>query len=195
MTRPSGRSPELVAKAPVATTTIRVLGPLEVVPGRAGDPARECPASPSSAVLLAHANEIVWTDRLLEALWGEGSRAPGSRWPAARRWHGSSHRCPGSGRRSVTLRLQTHPAGYRFVVERDELDASRFETLVRVGLTSTDRPMTAVQAFDDTLRVCGAAHPTGTRRRGFRGPGDRPARRAPGSGRRRTRRRPRHWRG
>ena len=74
MTRPSGRSPELVAKAPVATTAIRVLGPLEVV--RDGQGIRLGSAQRRLlAVLLAHANEIVSTDRLLEALWGEGSRA------------------------------------------------------------------------------------------------------------------------
>src|SRR4029077_16513810 len=129
MTRPSGRSPELVAKAPAATTAIRVLGPLEVV--RDGQGIRLGSAQRRLlAVLLAHANEIVSTDRLLEALWGEGSRAPGTggRGTSVARLQSSVSRL-----RSALghARLQTHPAGYRFVVERDELDASRFETLVR----------------------------------------------------------------
>ena len=75
MTRPSGRSPELVAKAPAATTAIRVLGPLEVL--RDGQGIRLGSAQRRLlAVLLTHANEIVSTDRLRDALWGKGSRAP-----------------------------------------------------------------------------------------------------------------------
>ena len=158
MTRPSGRSPELVAKAPAATTAIRVLGPLEVL--RDGQGIRLGSAQRRLlAVLLTHANEIVSTDRLRDALWGKGSRAPeaGARSTSVARLQSSVSRL-----RSALghARLQTHPAGYRFVVERDELDAFRFENLVQVGLTSTDRPMTALQAFDDALALWrGAPYP------------------------------------
>jgi DNA-binding SARP family transcriptional activator len=75
-------------------------------------------------MLLLSANEVVSTDRLIDALWGEES--------------------PGSGRTALQVRvsqlrkalgaggelIQTRPPGYSLRLEREQLDLYQFERLV-----------------------------------------------------------------
>jgi class 3 adenylate cyclase len=48
-------------------------------------------------------------------------------------------------------RVETRPPGYRLCVASGEVDALRFEELVRVGLGSSDRAEVAVRTFDQAL--------------------------------------------
>src|SRR5207237_1441262 len=47
----------------------------------------------------------------------------------------------------------TRPPGYRLRIATDELDALRFEELVRTGLDSSDEPDVALRTFDDALAL------------------------------------------
>ena len=108
-----------------------ILGPLEV---RDRGRMVPCPSAKQRlllAVLLLHANEVVSTDALTEALWGE--RPP----PSARKalqMHVSQLRAllepdrPGGGQGSL---LVTRPPGYQLTVEPGRLDLHRFEAGVR----------------------------------------------------------------
>ena len=50
-------------------------------------------------------------------------------------------------------RLETRPPGYRLRVATGEVDASRFEELVRVGLGSAERAGGRAREFDEALRL------------------------------------------
>src|SRR4051794_7520707 len=108
-----------------------ILGPLEV---RDGGRVVACPSAKQRlllAVLLLNANEVVSTDRLVGALWGE--RPP----PSARKalqMHVSQlrvllepDRTPGA-RGSV---IETRPPGYQLRLDNGALDLDRFEVAVR----------------------------------------------------------------
>jgi DNA-binding SARP family transcriptional activator len=99
-----------------------ILGPLKVVdgdreltPGRAKQRAL-------LAMLLLHRNEVVASDRLVGALWGE---APPASAPTALHGHVSALR-----KLLGAERIRTQAPGYRLRVDPDELDLARFEALV-----------------------------------------------------------------
>jgi DNA-binding SARP family transcriptional activator len=124
-------------------TTLWVLGQLEVVRGgervRLGSPQQRR----LLAVLVVHANEVVSSDRLVDVLWGDG--------PPRSATHTLQTLL---SRLRATLGddcLETRPPGYRLRVATGEVDALRFEELVRVGLGASDRAEVAVRAFDDAL--------------------------------------------
>ena len=124
-------------------TTLCVLGPLEVV--RDGGRVRLGSGQQRHllAVLVVHANEVVSRDRLIDVLWGDGP--PPS---ATQTLQGLVSRL------RQTLgddRLETRPPGYRLRVASGEVDALRFEELVRVGLGSSEQPEVALGAFDEAL--------------------------------------------
>ena len=124
-------------------TPLCVLGSLEVV--RDGQPVRLGSGQQRRllAVLVVHANEVVSSDRLVDVLWGE--HPPQS----------STHSLQTLlSRLRATLgddRLETCPPGYRLRVGSGEVDALRFEELVRVGLGSSERPDVAPGVFDEAL--------------------------------------------
>src|SRR5438876_1927077 len=126
-----------------AATALCVLGPLEVV--RDGEHVRLGSAQQRRllAVLVVHANEVVSSDRLVDVLWGQ--EVPAS----------ATHTLQGLvSRLRRTLgedRLETRPPGYRLGVANHEVDALRFEELVRVGLGSPEHPEVALGAFDEAL--------------------------------------------
>jgi DNA-binding SARP family transcriptional activator len=109
----------------------KVLGPLEI---RDGDRPVTCKGSKQRVllgVLLLHANEIVSSDRLIGALWGE--RPPGTA-AKALQVHVSQlrkllepERVPGGSSQI----LITRPPGYELRVEAGQLDLHRFEQAVR----------------------------------------------------------------
>ena len=124
-------------------TALCVLGPLEVV--RDGERVRLGSGQQRRllAVLVVHANEVVSRDRLVDVLWGDGP--PPS---ATQTLQGLVSRL------RQTLgddRLETRPPGYRLRVASGEVDALRFEELVRVGLGASERPEVALGAFDEAL--------------------------------------------
>ena len=105
-----------------------LLGPLEAYDGDRKLALGGAKQRALLAILLLHANEVVSSDRLIEALWGEdGSEdaAKALRWPCP----GCARRSSPSGRRarrrtcSSRGRRATSPAG------ADQLDLHRFERL------------------------------------------------------------------
>lgn len=107
----------------------RLLGPVEAVRGDHALPVGGPKARALLALLLLHANEVVSRDRLLEALW------PG--------------RAPGSTEHSLDVQVSrlrkafepdelvlTRSGGYVLEVDPEQVDASRFETLLEAGRRS-----------------------------------------------------------
>ena len=121
----------------------RLLGPLEVVEhdrlvALGGGRQRSL-----FAVLLLHANEVVSTDRLSDALWGQD---PPRRAAKNIQVYVSRLRKElGEGR------LVTRPPGYVLQVDRSELDLGRFEQLVAEA-GSAD-PKTAAQRLRQALEI------------------------------------------
>ena len=125
--------------------SLSLLGPMEVA--REGAPVRL--GSPQQrrilAVLAIHANDVVSADRLVDVLWGD--EPPPS---AAHTLQALVSRL----RDNVgSAAVETVAPGYRLRIERDGLDALRFEDLVRDGLASLDRPREAVARFETALRL------------------------------------------
>jgi DNA-binding SARP family transcriptional activator/class 3 adenylate cyclase len=108
----------------------KILGPLEA---REGDRVLACKAAKQRlllSVLLLHANEVVSSDRLVEALWGERPPATGSK---ALQMHVSELRDlvePERARGRPGRILVTRPPGYELRVEAGQLDLHRFEDAV-----------------------------------------------------------------
>jgi DNA-binding SARP family transcriptional activator/pimeloyl-ACP methyl ester carboxylesterase len=108
----------------------KILGPLEA---REGDRVLRCKGAKQRlllGVLLLHANEVVSSDRLVEALWGERPPATGSK---ALQMHVSELRDllePERARGGPGRILLTRPPGYELRVEEGQLDLQRFEDAV-----------------------------------------------------------------
>ena len=141
-------------------TALCVLGPLEVV--RDGERVRLGSGQQRRllAVLVVHANEVVSSDRLVDVLWGDG--------PPPSATHTLQTLV---SRLRATLgddRLETRPPGYRLRVASGEVDALRFEELVRVGLGSSDRPEVALRRVRRGARVVARIALRGVRERGVR---------------------------
>ena len=124
-------------------TPLCVLGTLEVV--RDGERVRLGSGQQRRllGVLLVHANEVVSSDRLVDILWGDHTRPS-----AVHTLHTLVSRL------RATLgdeRVETRPPGYRLRAATDDVDAFRFEELVRVGLESSERAGVALGAFDEAL--------------------------------------------
>jgi DNA-binding SARP family transcriptional activator/tetratricopeptide (TPR) repeat protein len=111
----------------------RVLGPLEVI--RDGAPVHIGPLKQRALLilLLLHANRVVPSDRLIDELWA--GRPPAQATITLQSYVSSLRRALESGRpagATSTLLLWRSP-GYLLRVAPDELDAIRFERLVREG--------------------------------------------------------------
>jgi predicted ATPase/class 3 adenylate cyclase len=124
-------------------TALRVLGPLEFARDGAVVRLRSVQQRRLLSVLLVHANEVVPSDQLMDVLWGDDPP------PNARRaLQGLATRL------RETLgenRVETRRPGYRLRVASGEVDALRFEELVRVGLGLSDRAEVALGVFDEAL--------------------------------------------
>src|SRR5437763_7406514 len=102
----------------------RILGPLEVTHGDSLIPLTGSRQRALLAMLLLSANEVVSTDRLIDALWGEES--PGSGRTALRVRVSQLRKALGAGGELI----QTRPPGYSLRLEREQLDLYQFERLV-----------------------------------------------------------------
>jgi DNA-binding SARP family transcriptional activator len=112
----------------------RILGPLEVIEdGQALDLGGQKQRS-LLAVLLLHANEVVSSDRLIEALWED---EPPETAAKALQVYVSQLR-----KQIGRKRLQTKAPGYALRIETDELDLARFHALRAEG-----RPGEALQIW------------------------------------------------
>ena len=124
----------------------RILGPLEVDVGpRVADL-----GGPRQRALLAHlllrANQLVSADALLDSLWGDEQ-------PDTAR--GVVHTYVSLLRRAIGKeRIEGRPPGYVLLVGPDELDATRFDRLLRDAkrILPAD-PTHALVTIDDALRL------------------------------------------
>ena len=103
----------------------RILGPLEVLEGGHQVALGGAKQRALLTTLLLHANEVVSTDRLIDALWEE---EPPARADKALQVY-ISHLRKALGRE----RLETKKPGYVLRVGDDELDLVRFERLLEEG--------------------------------------------------------------
>ena len=103
----------------------RILGPFEVVDGDqplvVGGPKLQA----LLAVLVLHRGEVVSTDRLIDALWGE--RASGTAAKTVQVYVSNLRKALGDG---VVV---TRAGGYALETDRCEVDVERFEALVAEG--------------------------------------------------------------
>jgi DNA-binding SARP family transcriptional activator len=109
---------------------IRILGPLEVVVE--GDPV-DLPSGKARlllAALVVHANQVVSTDRLFEFLWHD--QPPDSAANTLQTYVAHLRRSlePERAPRQRSRLLLTREPGYLLAVDRDQIDAVRFERLV-----------------------------------------------------------------
>ncbi|MGO9750757.1 MAG: AfsR/SARP family transcriptional regulator [Solirubrobacteraceae bacterium] len=103
----------------------KILGPLEVTGGSASHSLGGAKQRAVLAILLLHRGEVVSSERLIDALWGE--RPPAS---AAKTLQGYiSHLRKALGRDA----LLSYGHGYRLAVSSDQLDAEQFERLAGEG--------------------------------------------------------------
>lgn len=103
----------------------RILGPLEVVEDGRPVSIRRGKEQALLAYLLLHANEVVPSGRLIDALWDE--RSPPTAPKILQNAVSHLRKELGDGR------LLTRDPGYVLRVEKDELDVQRFEQLAREG--------------------------------------------------------------
>lgn len=103
----------------------RILGPVEVVDGERVVALAGAKHRALLAMLLLHANEVVSTERLIDALW-EGNPPETAR-KALQVYVSQLRKALG------TDRLQTRAPGYLVALEEDELDLARFQRLAAAG--------------------------------------------------------------
>src|SRR5438445_524042 len=122
----------------------RILGPLEVADGDAVLPLTGAKQRALLAILLLNANQVVSSDRLIDALWGE--QPPDSGATALQVQVSRLRKTLGEGGTAVV----TKATGYAIQLDRDQLDLHRFERL----LEEADAAEPAAAA--DKLREAGA---------------------------------------
>jgi DNA-binding SARP family transcriptional activator len=110
----------------------RILGPLELRDGAAPLPLAGGRQRALLALLLIHRNEVVSSERLIDALWGE--RPPPSAAKALQNAVLQVRRALGDGASA----LSTEHRGYMLHVAADEVDADRFEALASAGRAALD---------------------------------------------------------
>jgi DNA-binding SARP family transcriptional activator len=115
----------------------QILGPLDVRRDGASVALGAAKQRALLAILLVHANEVVATDRLIEELWPQPPRTAAN---ALQVNIGKLRKAlePGRTPGSPGALLITRPPGYILRVERDELDADRFERLLSEGRSARE---------------------------------------------------------
>jgi DNA-binding SARP family transcriptional activator len=106
------------------------------------------------ARLLIHADQVVSTDRIIDELWGDGGGADrhNSLWVTVSNLRSALE--PDRPRRSDGTVLLTRTPGYVLRLEPGELDARRFEELVREGRGLLDRdPAAASVVIGEALAL------------------------------------------
>ncbi len=111
------------------TIEFRILGPVEVF--ERGQPIEVGSGKQRAllVLLLLAGGEIVSTDRLIDALWGE--RPPASALNSIHVYVSQLRKALGNGY------LQTRGRGYRLAFEPEQLDLGRFERLSAEGRESS----------------------------------------------------------
>ena len=114
--------------------TFGLLGPLEAIRDGERLPLGARKARAVLALLLLHANDAVAPDRLIEDLWA--GRPPPSAATAVQNYISHLRKVldPQRRRGDPLELLSTEPAGYRLCVRPGQIDAERFDGLVRDGM-------------------------------------------------------------
>jgi DNA-binding SARP family transcriptional activator len=129
----------------------RILGALEVTVGSERIDLGGTRQQIVTAMLLLGANRVVTTDRLLQAVYGEGLPPTGR----------SQAQISISSLRRIFARhgaarvIRTHPLGYLIEVDGDRLDSERFSELVAAGRAARGAALLdqAVARYRDALRL------------------------------------------
>ncbi|MBX9360268.1 BTAD domain-containing putative transcriptional regulator [Streptomyces sp. WAC04114] len=117
----------------------KVLGPLEVVSGGRSLPLGGVKQRAVLGLLLLHANQVVATSQLLEALWPEDARPVTARKMVQNAvWGLRALLESGNGEQHAAPRLLTRAPGYVLRVDPEQLDATRFERAVAAGRARLD---------------------------------------------------------
>ena len=103
----------------------RILGPLEVFENGRRLDVGGAKQRALLAILLLHANEVVSTERLIDALWEDDAPETGRK--ALQVYVSQLRKALGKER------IATRSPGYRLQVEPGELDLARFERLLEEG--------------------------------------------------------------
>jgi WD40 repeat protein/DNA-binding SARP family transcriptional activator len=140
--------PEIASNATrtAGTMRFRLLGPLEVDAGGGPLPL----GGPKQRAVLAHllirANEVVPAETLMDEIWGE--EPPDTVRKVIQTYVSNLRKVIGHER------IEGRTPGYRLRVDPSELDATRFETLVREARKALlSDPRAAVGSFDDALAL------------------------------------------
>jgi YVTN family beta-propeller protein len=128
-----------------------VLGPLEVVRDGVAIPLHRPRLRAVLALLLLHANEVVSSDRLIDALWGDDP--PRNAANALQTTISRLRKQLLNGENGAGEVIRTRPPGYVIQVPPEDLDLTRFERLVQQGREDlqTGRPEAASRALRDAL--------------------------------------------
>ncbi|MEU0166133.1 BTAD domain-containing putative transcriptional regulator [Streptomyces iakyrus] len=117
----------------------KVLGPLEVVSGGRSLPLGGVKQRAVLGLLLLHANQVVATSQLLEALWPEDARPVTARKMVQNAvWGLRALLESGDGEGHEPPQLLTRAPGYILRVDPEQLDATRFERAVAAGRARLD---------------------------------------------------------
>jgi DNA-binding SARP family transcriptional activator/WD40 repeat protein/energy-coupling factor transporter ATP-binding protein EcfA2 len=129
---------------PLERVVFRVLGPFEAVVGQKPAPLGGARQRLVLAGLLANANAVVSSDRLIDIVWGD--QPPSTALTTLQKY---VYRL----RASLGERLVRHAPGYLLRVNAGESDASRFESLLAdaTRLTTAGELTGALAAFDAAL--------------------------------------------
>jgi DNA-binding SARP family transcriptional activator/pimeloyl-ACP methyl ester carboxylesterase len=100
------------------------------------------------AVLLAHANEVVTVDVLADRVWGDEQPANPS--AALQSQVSRLRKTLAAGEPAATWDLVTRPPGYSLEIDRDLLDATRFEDLLARAGEASD-PASRLARLDEAL--------------------------------------------
>lgn len=131
----------------------RVLGPLEVVKDGDTIPLHRPRLRALLALLLLHANEVVSSDRIIDALWGDDPPQNASN--AVQTTVSRLRKQLADGDDAVAGLIRTRPPGYVIQLAPDDLDLARFERLVRQGrgALQAGRPEAASQFLRDAVAM------------------------------------------
>jgi YVTN family beta-propeller protein len=136
-----------LAPGVIGVIEFRILGPLEVVedgrPVVVGAPKVRA----LLAVLLLHRGEVISTDRLIDALWGERASPTAAR--TVQVYVSNLRKAVGDGL------LVTQGRGYMLRAEPGQTDVDRFEALVAQGRQALEQgdALTAAAVLREALRV------------------------------------------
>jgi YVTN family beta-propeller protein len=129
----------------------RVLGPLEVVRDGVTIPLHRPRLRALLALLLLHANEVVSSDRIIDALWADDP--PQNATNALQTIVSRLRKQLLDGDNGVAEIIRTRSPGYVIEVAPDDLDLARFERLVQQGREALQagRAETASRVLRDAL--------------------------------------------